>query len=454
MKKTLFKMFMALVLMLSFGGCATGGSTGSISSASAGNVKDFNSAIHAYNLKKDMAYLKSASKYAVTDSEKAILERKLVDYLGADKVFDVQITNSLGTLKGYSYAGMFSGGKGSKQNIKLFVKVTPRENLPFILKYNTYKLFLGIKEDALYGVKSDFSKKYDTAVIKNITVGMINLKPSNRYSYSKTINEKITVYHKAAGFMNNGGKASLKKLDYTPIIDLYTSSATLQENGLKWQNYYPFTNGHYVKFINTKYAFSENKAKKYCKNLTIDNGGWRLPTKENLKVLASSGISNSLVGTQSKIGKELYYSDTFDDWYGRKWRISDFDEKKLKRGEKYTAIRCVKSTQNSFYDKKRGLEWENLIRYKTGNPNIANKVCQEKGRGWRLPTPKEYSHMIKNNTIHFSDHLKSSNSTWKTSKWKNTGKWWMNLFTTVKPTGEILDNVIHQGSAFRCVRRR
>jgi len=352
------KYFLIGILSLLIAGCATGGSTGSLSSASVGNVKDFNSAIHAYDIKKDMAYLKSASNYATTDSEKAILERKLVDYLGADKVFDVKITNSLGELKGYSYAGMFSGGKGSNQNIKLFVKVTPRENLPFTLKYNTYKLFLGIKEDTLYAKKTDFSKKYDSAVIKNITVGMITLKPSNQYSYSKTINEKITVFHKAAGFMNSGGKATLKKLDYTPVIDLYPSNAVLAANGIKWQNYYPFTNGHYVKFINTKYAFSDDKAKKYCKNLTIDNGGWRLPTEENLKVLASSTIVDSLVGTQNKRGKELYYSSNFR--YG-KWRLSDFDKKRVRDDSEHTAIRCMKSSQSNLYDKTTGIEWENLI---------------------------------------------------------------------------------------------
>ncbi len=410
-------------------------------------IKDFNSAIQAYDLKKDIAYLKKANSYATNDRKKAILERKFVDYLGVDKVFDVQITNSLGTHKGYSYAGMFSGGKGSEQDVKIFVKVIPRENLPITLKYNTYTIFLGIKEYTEYSTESDFSKKEVEEFTENIPVGTIDLKPSNHYSYSQTIDEVITVFHKAAGFLNDGGKATLNKLDYTPVIDIYPSNATIQADGLKWQNYYPFTSEHQVKFINSTYAFFDTKTKKYCKNLTIDNGGWRMPTKENLKVLASSAIIDSLVGTQDKYGKELYYTDT--DY---KWRPIDFKKKGLRDYPEYTAIRCVKSAKTTLYDKATGLEWENQV-HSENAPYDAQKYCKKKGDGWRLPTPKEQSDVIQNQTITFTENNNKKDFWWTSRYDSNANK----ASAIVEPNGKISTrNSSHSfyPNSFRCVRRK
>jgi hypothetical protein len=49
----------------------------------------------AFNAKPDLVYLKSAHKYAKNSKEKAILERKFVEYLGADKVFNVEIISNM-----------------------------------------------------------------------------------------------------------------------------------------------------------------------------------------------------------------------------------------------------------------------------------------------------------------------------------------------------------------------
>ena len=91
MKKIMMVGMMGVMLYLQ--GCASNAGTGHMTStSSAGSVKDFQSAIRAYDAKKDIAYLEVADKYAVTESEKAILERKMVDYMGIYNVFDVQIS--------------------------------------------------------------------------------------------------------------------------------------------------------------------------------------------------------------------------------------------------------------------------------------------------------------------------------------------------------------------------
>jgi len=431
-------------------GCASGANTNMHTTSShVGSVTNFASAIRAYDASQKIEYLKEADKYAVSENEKAILESRMVDYLGADKVFDVKITNSLGAQKGFSSSGFFQGDKGSNQNIKLLVNITPKKNLPFTLKYNKYRVFLGVKQTALYAVKSDVSRQRNEKINKNYTVGTIELKPSNQYRYTKTLHKKIMLYGKTTGFLNTGKKMMLQKLEFSPIIDIYPNNAVLKENGITWQNYYPFTTGHYVKLINTKYAFSEDVAEEYCKNLTIDGGGWRLPTEENLRVLSSSKISKDLVGTQDEIGKELYYSSDFDNYWGYKWRISDFDKKKLSKSEKYTPIRCKKYTQASVYDKNTGLEWDNQIRYSNGDPDEFNKICQKKGKGWRLPTPNEYSYMIKNHTVHFIDKPGRYDKYWTTSKWKRR----YNEFTLVSTSGDI-KSASDNGNIYRCVRRR
>lgn len=387
-------------------------------SQSVGLVADFASAIRAYDQSKKIDYLKEADKYATTEQEKAILERKMVEYLGADKVFDVKVSTNYGAQRGIAHTGMLSGNKYAKQKIKIAISVSPKEGIPFTLKYNTYKVFLGLKRKSEYTETTDLTSKIKhTVTTKDITIGLINLKPSNHYSYSKTLNDDIIVYRKAAGFLSNGAKAILQKLQYIPIIDIYPKNAVLKENGLTWQNYYPFTDEHYVKFIEVK-AFSEDEAEDYCKNLTIDGGGWRRPIhKDNLRILSSSSIKNELVGTQNQKGKDLYYSNTHDYSWGKMWRPSDFDEKRVKeRGwNGLVAIRCVKSTQPTLYDKTTGLEWENRVRWNPGGRSESKKLCQKKGNGWRLPTAKEYSHIIKNHTIDFVDKPNKLNDSWITS---------------------------------------
>lgn len=448
MKKTLFKMFMALVLMLSFGGCATGGSTGSISSASAGNVKDFNSAIHAYDLKKDMAYLKSASKYAATDSEKAILERKLVDYLGADKVFEVQITNSLGTQKGYSYAGLITGGKGSKQNVKIFIKVTPRQNLPFTLKYNSYKISFVLKRETEYRTHGDFKKASVKKLANIIEKRDFTLSPANQWKYNSQIKDKVVIYAKSAGFLHSGSQAKLQKLIYHEIINIYPSNAILfdPKTGTQWQNFYP-TTGNKVKTVKVSSHKSGDVARKYCKNLKLDGKGWSLPSINHLKSLSGN---QSLLHNMKETN--LWYSERGYSHYNNAIRLSDRKIRNLNKGD-IVGIRCMKSR---IYDKTTGLEWDNTV-YQENYPQKAKEYCKNLGSGWRLPTPREQSTVIKNNMMFFTSAPKFRKHNWWTSRFDP------NLRNPSIPASVVTQNgtIKTQRKAssfyqkpFRCVRRK
>lgn len=189
--------------------------------------KTFSENINAFNETYDMKYLVSANKFASTDSEKALLESKLVSYLGAQKVFDIRVEetgNALGTATG---KGLLGSSKSTVNNLRLNVSVAPSSNLPFPLKYNTYVTEIVVKTHRKYQIKSS-KKDY----IKNVTSGedvsTIVLSKNNNWSKQYKVNTKITTNSESSVILLGRTKSTLLESQYSAKI--YLKRISLDES--------------------------------------------------------------------------------------------------------------------------------------------------------------------------------------------------------------------------------
>ena len=159
--------------------------------ASVSSYNDFNSNIRMFNETFEMKYLIDANKYASTHTEKALLESKLVSFLGANKVFNIQVRDDYGKLISKTDKAFFANSKSVVNRSKLHVSISPAKNLPFTLKYNSYRVEVIIRSHRKY---------FDTSV------------------YNKTIVEDSTKIILAKN--NNWTKK------YTVIVDIITNSTS------------------------------------------------------------------------------------------------------------------------------------------------------------------------------------------------------------------------------------
>ncbi len=327
------KYLIGLLSVILFIGCAS--SNGS--NVPAKNVTGFTAAINAYDATKKIEYLKQASNYATSKNEKAILERKMVDYLGVDKVFDVKITTrKLGKLLAVTKKGTIDASKGTKQKIDIDIKITPRKNLPFTLKYNSYKISLLVKKVLTQIIKNDDGVKEMSS--KSIILQTpVNLTPANHWTYQKRVYDHVYPYHKYKSFFYNASY-TLKNLEYFSEVQLMPKNTILYDPNthIEWQNFYPTTNGNNVKIIKLSGSSANSEAKNYCKNLTLNGKGWHYPSLDQLKSLANNKV---LVSKMKKT--DIPYSDKGLSMYDDAIRLSDGAQ----IDQKFNAIsgvRCVR----------------------------------------------------------------------------------------------------------------
>jgi len=388
----MMKIITILLITFLLIGCASSGQSMQKSSKSIKNVTNFNSAISAYATTKDMQYLKAADKYATTEKEKAILERKMVDYLGVDKVFDMQITHKLSNFKGKTSSGFLGQSRNSSKNNILNIHISVNKNLPFTLKYNSYKLGIYLEQKAQYkrsylsyhryrnGSSPEITIQNDNEIIyrnRNIT-----LSSQNNWSYHKNnIHDKVLFYEKSSTL--DTVEYSLLDLTYKVKLALVRLNIVDTKNQLIWQNNFSDTGGKPPLIVT-----SHGNNVKTCKKL---GNNWRLPL-------------------QSEIA--LYKKSNFPDRNLHYWHYQEY----TKSGKISKYVRCVKNTNPTFIDRSSKLEWENNIYLsklrKTYDANYpgkgirkgGTKYCASKGSGWRLPSIEEFRNFYKKGSL-FKDNM-------------------------------------------------
>jgi hypothetical protein len=408
MRKNVRLVLLVLGAILFLQGCASGNNTNmSVSETSVKSVVDFSSAIRAYDATKKLDYLKKADTYASSESEKAILERKMVDYLGADKVFDVKISHKLSKLKGGSSSGFFGSSHNSKKNNLLNISISVNKNLPFTLKYNSYKLGIYLQRSSQYKYSYLSYHAYKNNSAPQITIKNENetiysnrnilLTPKNNWSFHKEhIHDKVVLYAESSALATT--EKTLIKLDYKAKLALVRPNIEDTKNHLIWQNSFQDTGGK-IPFI-PKQGETGVEEQKACKHL---GRGWRVPLKYEL---------------------DAYVENRFPKYQLDYWYYEIFQFREDYTHNRY--LRCVKNTKPTFVDKVAKLEWDDDVylsktrhtidaeMYREGMRLGGVKYCASRGNGWRLPTINEFKdfyqrgNLFKENKslgVHFTDEM-------------------------------------------------
>ncbi|MBB2947300.1 RNA polymerase sigma factor (sigma-70 family) [Actinoplanes lutulentus] len=215
-----------------------------------------------------------------------------------------------------------------------------------------------------------------------------------------------------------------------------------------------------------RYTFAE--AKQYCAGLTLDGGGWRLPSRIELTSIVDYGADNPAINTTTFTGTPPRYFWTSSPWAVTKtplraWIINFYEGLASNAAEQSGAfnVRCVRADGGSgrpaykissgrVTDPATGLTWQ---RASSAEMTVAkaDAYCTD---GWRLPTLKELATTVDETRVSPAIDIKAFPDTPKTARyWSSTvatprpaDRWMLGYndgVTTYKPyeTGRV-----------RCVR--
>ncbi|MEA1920057.1 MAG: DUF1566 domain-containing protein [Campylobacterota bacterium] len=137
-------------------------------------------------------------------------------------------------------------------------------------------------------------------------------------------------------------------ISYSRSGDVVTDDAT----GLEWQDNESIQKPWVTQANYDAGNYSDTSgdtATTYCSNLSLDDGGWRLPSIEELETLVDDGKYNPSVteGVFQHISSSYYWSSTSAAHYsGSAWAVSFYDGRS---GSGYKSnngyVRCVRGGQ-------------------------------------------------------------------------------------------------------------
>ncbi len=177
--------------------------------------------------------------------------------------------------------------------------------------------------------------------------------------------------------------------------------------GYKWQDDYKDNNGNIKKAI-------WDDAVKYCSSLTLDGGGWRLPSKNELKTTINyfDNIHIEPVFEQVSLS-QLYWTNTAiadqNDFPNGVWGIVYANSSVITIPElksKINLVRCIKENDaenpdfvrsgNIVTDNITGLQWQDTNESSTEYMSLPDAIsyCEGLGGDWRLPNINELSSIV------------------------------------------------------------
>ena len=222
------------------------------------------------------------------------------------------------------------------------------------------------------------------------------LKTGQTISYDTDGNVVTDGSVKDDGFYQMGKARSYSRSAAGIVTDLAT--------GLEWQDD--------VDFVQKPNDASGGTAITYCSDLTLDGGGWRLPSIEEMATLVDNGKYNSSVtdGVFQHFSSSYYWSSTtYADDSSSAWFMSfsyGYSGSLNKTYDNY--VRCVRGGQletSNFSrddateivtDSTTGLQWQDneivkttTRRWKTAIDYCENDMTLGGHNDWRLPNKKE-----------------------------------------------------------------
>ncbi|WP_410808914.1 DUF1566 domain-containing protein [Micromonospora sp. 067-2] len=151
-------------------------------------------------------------------------------------------------------------------------------------------------------------------------------------------------------------------------------------------------------------------ATRYCADLTLAGGGWRLPTRVELTSLVDVSAANPAIDTRAFPGTPPRFFWTASPWAVRRspalsWMINFYEGLATNAGNQASAfhVRCVRSpvgsgrprlrvTAGEVSDPRTGLTWQRADSGRTMRAGQAAGYCAAlslAGTRWRLPSVKE-----------------------------------------------------------------
>ena len=128
------------------------------------------------------------------------------------------------------------------------------------------------------------------------------------------------------------------------LADISKSSADIvtdHATGLQWQDDYS-DNGGTIKFTNWKDAI------KYCNELPLDGGGWRLPNKDELLSIVNYAKSNPAISDtfQYTISNAYWTSSPYANTTSYAWNVNFCYGHSCSNAKSVNYyVRCVRSEQ-------------------------------------------------------------------------------------------------------------
>lgn len=199
-------------------GCGSSSST--LSATSKTECDNVSTCIKKFDETFELPYLKKANQLSTTRDDTLNVEKRLVDYLGASKVFDVSIADTLGSLKANSSKALLGSGKSVKKNVRLKVVIKPKKNLPFKLQYGDYTVEVVISENTSYYVKQIFQKPRMSQSQKKISSKSVFLNSRNNWRAEYTINTNVLTHSDTSDIVRGKVVSELRKLEYDAKIYL------------------------------------------------------------------------------------------------------------------------------------------------------------------------------------------------------------------------------------------
>jgi hypothetical protein len=177
----------------------------------------FSDYIKAYNLSRSKFDIQSAHKLAKTIQEKKIIERLIVEKIGVEGIFDVNITQTSIGLKDHLESGLFFTGKSMiLKEFTYDVVINPKDNSPIEIKYNDYLINMDFTltiDVSPSSVSDNFSTRMN---FKNT----FTLSSSNNWRDMYTIKENVPIAGKIKGFWPNnpvGNQYTVKEFTTTGV---------------------------------------------------------------------------------------------------------------------------------------------------------------------------------------------------------------------------------------------